>query len=122
MPRRRDYDDTQGLERSFVVIMVCFCFLAIGAAVANIRYLWRNAPITTLSMAGSMVVALGTAVVLHFKGRLRFRKMKNRVTKNLCLACGYDMRASDTRCPECGHVRPDSVERVDALDHVVNDA
>ena len=50
-------------------------------------------------------VALATAPapLLWLKGR---RRRKRREAGNLCVSCGYDLRATPKRCPECGGVVP----------------
>jgi hypothetical protein len=37
--------------------------------------------------------------------QFRRRRAQRRKARGLCPDCGYDLRASAERCPECGHVR-----------------
>ena len=48
-------------------------------------------------------VALGAAILPAFRGARR-RRRRRREGASLCPRCGYDLRATPGRCPECGLV------------------
>ena len=80
-------------------------WLAALIAVAVVRKAWpeilsysagvRFALYWTLSL-----FAVGAVVVAVAVARRRFFARAER--EKLCIACGYDLRASSGRCPECG--------------------
>jgi hypothetical protein len=42
------------------------------------------------------------ASVLPTRWLMRYEQHRRRIRRGLCLKCGYDLRASSERCPECG--------------------
>src|SRR5207249_4965257 len=49
---------------------------------------------------------LPPTLVLPAIAFVRHRRRRRRETSNLCPTCGYDLRASPERCPECGTANP----------------
>lgn len=47
---------------------------------------------------------MGSHIVLA-----RADRRASRLARGLCPACGYDLRSTPHRCPECGHVSPRGV-------------
>ena len=59
------------------------------------------------------VLAMAPLVPLRYA----YKKQK-RKRLNLCIYCGYDLRATPERCPECGVVVADSKSRIGPLDNL----
>ena len=61
---------------------------------------WRHYGATVCDgwlLATTAMLPVGWGVARRYGGRRR-----SRIDRNVCLNCGYDLRASPDRCPECG--------------------
>ena len=64
---------------------------------------WRSVPagrFVVVAVPHVLVVVLTAAGPLWWLARARRQRRRNR--DGLCRACGYDIRATPGRCPECG--------------------
>jgi hypothetical protein len=64
-------------------------------------FLYSSARLFRGVMAPAWVVVLGASVLPLNWLRIRFQHHRRRL-RCLCIVCGYDLRASPDRCPECG--------------------
>jgi len=61
--------------------------------------------VLTKSAASTVFVGIGAAFLLPLGlGAWRYVRQRLRWRRKLCIDCGYDIRATTHRCPECGHV------------------
>jgi hypothetical protein len=65
-------------------------------------------PVATWSVAvpGWACIALSAILPLRWVLIFRRRRREAKVAACICLCCGYDLRSSPERCPECGQIRP----------------
>ena len=72
-----------------------------GLAVTPLLLLALLLSKTDFELWYAAALAIGAVVWLAVQERIARRILKRLMT-GLCPACGYDLRASPDRCPECG--------------------
>ena len=67
--------------------------------------------ITAVPFAVPALVAGVVGVLPWVRRRKRVRQAETRLSQGLCVTCGYDVRESKTRCPECGSPIESEIEK-----------
>lgn len=77
------------------------------SSIAGFRYQWRTTSGHSSSSAFRFMVPYWALALLCAglarRAWVRARRAQAALRDGLCASCGYDLRASDTRCPECGN-------------------
>jgi hypothetical protein len=95
---RVDFDSTPFTKQSFDLHALRFRLVHEPLSPAGSgHYVLLQLPLWLVSP----VLALLSSLFVHRRVRAR-----RRVGANLCSQCGYDLRATPDRCPECGTVPP----------------
>jgi hypothetical protein len=77
-----------------------------ASALAVVRDLWHrrlDEPVVS-APHWALVLVLAGAPLLAAVAPVRRLRRRSRRCRGLCPACGYDLRQSPDRCPECGAV------------------
>jgi len=89
------------LNPALVVLMVA---LAVATAIAAAAALWFAGPIAT----AVLLLVLGVTSAFAWRHE---RTIRLRTAEGHCPKCGYDVRATPDRCPECGEPTPSDTAR-----------
>jgi hypothetical protein len=66
---------------------------------------WKSIAFSSLTLPLYFLTLLSAILPAHYLLRVRKRRrMASRRARGCCVSCGYDLRASPGRCPECGVV------------------
>ncbi len=98
--------DTQYLRRGLIAIPF---LLAIGVGCLGI-VVWQVA--SGLSITPTWIFIAALFGWMAFMARKAVLVEANRIVKDerICARCGYPIAAKASKCPECGHAYPSSVE------------
>ena len=84
-----------------VAVLLCFCFFGI----LGLRGGLSDTSVAENFRQGIQFFAIAAVVLAWSIGCFIALRRRERVKAGFCRQCGYDLRASPGRCPECGRIR-----------------
>jgi hypothetical protein len=88
---------------AYVALQLPLGALKAVRAVNDPRPPWKNSPWSVFPVRGWISPPVAFLIVAYDRRRIR---RESREEAGACLNCGYDLRATPERCPECGRAAP----------------
>ena len=70
----------------------------------QVGHIFSRVQLPHLLLLGTWLIACGPSIVRYYLESRRDVLAYRRQRRNCCPRCGYDLRATRARCPECGFV------------------
>jgi hypothetical protein len=89
------------MKRNAKLILLAAVLLIAAVLIVVLRgddseIVWRG------YLVGMPFYLVPTLIIIWSVRKLVARKRRGRIARGLCPSCGYDLRATPERCPECG--------------------
>ena len=91
-------------RRMFLVTVLCVIYSGVLILAWNFGPTLFQMPVMTFTWVAIVALALLLGIpcgIFRVLDLRRFRR-EQRLAHNCCTECGYDLRATKDRCPECG--------------------